>query len=1008
MNTLFWNLIRQTMVVLCVTVALPTMVSYGQSATGPAESSLQTPWTNSRLRGTPTPPPKWKIQPAFPGTKFELPTSLQEIPGTGRLLVTQMDGRIFSLGLKTGSAAPQLAGNISETAGGPVSLFSAIVDPDLKQSPWIYTCLKHPGDGDHVRVSRFRCKASSESFQIDIQSEEVLLRYPAGPHSAGCLLFGKDGMLYISTGDGSGPNPPDGLTTGQDVSDLLGAILRIDVHQQSSDRPYAIPSDNPFINQPDARPEIFAYGLRNPWKFGIDQQTGDVFVADNGWETWEMIHHVHAGSNCGWPIMEGRAELRTDVKIGPTPITPPAWDHPHTEANSVIGGPVYRGSKLQALNGSFIYGDYITGTVWAVRKESDNTYSASTLLDTDQRIVAFTEGSHGELFMLDYDLTGQIYEILPNNAEDLSESFPRLLSQTGLFDDVKSLKPAPGVVPYNVTASRWMDGADAERWVAIPGSQSITLGNDTAVDSNFPDGTVFVKHLTIPAGELGKNQSPTSIKARSLETQVLHYEQGRWNPYVYRWNSDASDAELVPSGGSQQSVSWPGDQESGLAAQQRTWRSLAENECRLCHNSGPGFVLGFVPAQLHRAITGRPSEKTQLELLAESNTIRPSSQKTGSSLNLVNPHDLSASLNDRARSWLHANCSMCHHKGGNAIVSIFLKGDLPFEEMNTNKGTIIGTFGMNHAKVIAPGDPWRSILMYRISKLGYARMPYIGSQVVDSRGINLIAEWIESLSEARSSESSPPITSGSREETALRQLLALSAKAAPSDDSDQNAVKILLTSTEGSLVLQNLLHAGKLSKGVRATAIEHAATTGADIRGLFDHFVPEERRRKTLGQNFDPQLVLTPTGDPGRGQLIFFSDNARCRNCHHLNDPGLSVGPTLTEVSRRYPNSSEMLQQIVAPSQKIDEKFTSWITVTTDGRTIAGLLESSTETEIVLRTTDRKSVRIARAEIDELQKSPKSLMPDGVLADLTAQEAADLLAFIKASAVQNTSQPSGP
>ncbi|MFN9955798.1 MAG: PQQ-dependent sugar dehydrogenase, partial [bacterium] len=167
-------------------------------------------------------------------------------------------------------------------------------------------------------------------------------------------------MLYVSTGDGSGPNPPDGLTTGQDVSDLLGAILRIDVHQQSSDRPYAIPSDKPFIKQPGSRPEIFAYGLRNPWKFGIDQQTGDVFVADNGWETWEMIHHVHAGSNCGWPIMEGRAELRTDVKLGPTPITPPAWDHPHTEANSVIGGPVYRGSELQALNGSFIYGDYIT------------------------------------------------------------------------------------------------------------------------------------------------------------------------------------------------------------------------------------------------------------------------------------------------------------------------------------------------------------------------------------------------------------------------------------------------------------------------------------------------------------------------------------------------------------------------------------------------------------------------------------------------------------------------
>ncbi|MFN8707199.1 MAG: hypothetical protein ACK50J_11000, partial [Planctomyces sp.] len=554
--------------------------------------------------------------------------------------------------------------------------------------------------------------------------------------------------------------------------------------------------------------------------------------------------------------------------------------------------------------------------------------------------------------MLDYDLTGQIYEILPNDAEDLSESFPRLLSQTGLFEDVRSLRPAPGVMPYDVTVPRWMDGAAAERWVAIPGTQTIAMGHDTAVESTFPDGTVFVKHLTIPSAELGNNQNPASNAERSghdarpLETQILHYDQGRWNPYVYRWNSDASDAELVPSGGSQQSVSWPADANSGTASQQRTWRSLSENECRLCHNSGPGFVLGFVPAQLHRPLTNQATHKTQLELLAESNFIRLSSgQQTGSSIKLVNPHDQSNSLNDRARSWLHANCSMCHHKGGNAIVSIFLKGDLPFEEMNTNKGTIIGTFGMNHAKVIAPGDPWRSILMYRISKLGYARMPYIGSQVVDSRGISLIAEWIESLSGERSSESSPPVTLGSSEETALRQLVASSGKAPSSDDSDQNAVKILLTSTEGSLALQNLLHAGRLSERVRATAIEQAATTGADIRGLFDHFVPEENRRKTLGQNLDPQLVLTPTGDAGRGQLIFFSDNARCRNCHHLNDPGLSVGPTLTEVSRKYSNSSEMLQQIVAPSQKIDEKYTSWIAVTSDGRTIAGLLESSTDTE---------------------------------------------------------------
>ncbi|HQZ64655.1 MAG TPA: c-type cytochrome, partial [Planctomycetaceae bacterium] len=155
------------------------------------------------------------------------------------------------------------------------------------------------------------------------------------------------------------------------------------------------------------------------------------------------------------------------------------------------------------------------------------------------------------------------------------------------------------------------------------------------------------------------------------------------------------------------------------------------------------------------------------------------------------------------------------------------------------------------------------------------------------------------------------------------------------------------------------------------------------------------KRKKTLGRTFEPSLVLSQTGDALRGRLIFFSDTARCRTCHHSDDAALSVGPTLADVNKKYMHDSELLQHIVAPSLKIEDKFAAWTVVTIDGRVLTGLIDSQSDNEIVLRSADRTLLTIARSDIEEMQKSTKSLMPDGVLADLTAEEASDLLAFIR-------------
>ena len=962
--------------------------------TAEEKSASRPPWTKSRIVGTPEPPPPYRIVSAFPQIRFQKPTCIEEISGANRLLVTEIGGKIFTFAKESKASERDLLVDLrellpQELAEKNLSLFDAEPHPKFRENRFLFVCYVHPGQGGHSRVSRFTLTGESPP-KIVPQSEQVVITWPTGGHNAGCLEFGTDGFLYIATGDGSGPNPPDGLTSGQTVNDLLGAILRIDVDRRSAERSYSIPADNPFVDLQGARPEIWAYGLRNPWKFGVDAETGNVFAADNGWESWEMVHRIVRGGNCGWPVMEGRVALRSEVPVGPTPIIPPVKDHPHTEANSVIGGTVYRGNKLPGLVGSFVYGDYITGTIWSITPDRDGAYSNTTLVDTDLRIIAFTQTGQGELYVLDYDFSGQIYELLPSQQKDRSAEFPRRLSETGLFDSLGNLQPAPGVIRYSVRANRWMDGAQGERWVAIPGDGKIQLAVDQEHPAVYPEGTVFVNNLTLPQGD---NQP-----AIRLETQLLHYENGVWHPYSYLWDESGKDANLVESTGNRRPLR-VADPTARDGILERTWQVNATNECKLCHEAGAGFVLGFSLNQLNRPARGGSESESdnQISQLAAQGVFLTAAPTVSASdpRRLVDPHDATQKLDDRARSYLHVNCSMCHHPGGNAIVSFYLRRDLPFEKLNTNKGTGIGTFGMRDAKIIVPGDPYRSVLMYRMSKLGYARMPYIGSQLVDSAGVALIEEWIRSMPKdgSKSEKVSAPATPGTAESQNLR---ALADRTAPQPDRREEAVRRLVGSTEGSLALISQLHRKVVSQedSQLAISIGTKAPT-SDIRGLFETFIPESDRRKTLGATVDPQSILGLQGDRERGKLIFYSDGARCRACHEIDDRSKSLGPTLQEINKKYPQPAEMLQHVLQPSLKIEDPVAAFAITVDDGRVLSGLIVETTDAGVVLKTAEKQIVRIPRKNIDEMRKSDKSLMPERILSDLTAQEAADLFEFIR-------------
>ena len=261
----------------------------------------------------------------------------------------------------------------------------------------------------------------------------------------------------------------------------------------------------------------------------------------------------------------------------------------------------------------------------------------------------------------------------------------------------------------------------------------------------------------------------------------------------------------------------------------------------------PRFVLGFVANQLDRPLAGDSPAASQLSRLSAQGVLAAAtSLPADDPSRLVDPHDASQSLDDRARSYLHANCSMCHHPGGNAIVSFFLRRDLPFDKLNTNKGTGIGTFGMQDAKIIVPGDPYRSVLMYRMSKLGYARMPYIGSRVVDSAGIALIEQWIRSLPRFAAGTYSAPATENSKEAQALRML---ASPATPPGKAVSDAIGELVKSTAGSLALVAQMHRGTLAEPTFAAAVSAGNAATSDVRGLFETFVPESKRRADPGND---------------------------------------------------------------------------------------------------------------------------------------------------------------
>lgn len=1014
------------------------------------------PWLTSTVVGSPEPPPPLRTKVAFPKLhRFKNPTVITNAPGTNRMFVAEHNGKIYSFEPHADVEQADLMVDIKQLVEDEVE---SNPDSDVKNLAAIYGMTFHPkfaenglcyvayvvnGNepgqyADGTRVAQFKVTNDDQAAPtIDPASQKIVIAWLQGGHNGGCLKFGPDGFLYISTGDGGFANPPDGRDSGQDVSNLLSCVLRIDVDSPTGELAYSVPKDNPFVDLKDARPEIWAYGFRNPWKMSFDRKNGDLWVGDVGWELWELVYRVERAANYGWSIVEGHQSVHPERKIGPTPITSPTVEVPHTDGASITGGFVYRGKKFPEIEGEYIFGDWETRRIWGVKWDGKKASPKRDIAPADVRLVGFAEDNEGELYLMDYD-NGTVHEFVRNEVAKVETPFPIKLSETGLFEDVAGQIPAAGVIPFSVNVEQWMDGGTAERFVAVPGADSIVIRNKAqriagsmfqrAMD--FPTDTVFVKTI----GVQDDQQDPAA--RRRVETQLLHWDGYTFQGYSYAWNAEQTDAELVERSG--RDVEIPIKDANGEDSIWR-WHFASRMECARCHNPWAEYTLAFNVRQLNRPHGYEMGIGDQLSTLEHIQVIKFESPKDSdtptdiaSLPRFAEPQNKDAKIDDRARAYLHVNCAHCHRQGGGGTAYIELQVEKPIHKTNAlDVRPTQGTFGIPEAQILAAGDPLRSVLYYRLSKLGRGRMPHIGSELVDEDGVRLIHDWIrqlplrpeldEQIKRLRTLDEPTAVAKEAAErDTRLDALAEVIAKESereePNDEDRSTAItrdqaaeksrsnkrgeqraKIIgesLATMKPAIELARVMREQPLPPTVSRQILDAAGQVSNPlVRDLFEHFTPSHERAKKLGSVVNPQEILALPGDANRGRALFASNATQCKNCHKFGDVGKELGPDLSTIGKKQ-SREQLLESILQPSKRIEAKYVTHIVITVAGKSHTGLLVRRDDAEIVLKQADGKDVIVKADDVDELVTQRVSLMPDLQVKDLTAQQVADLLELL--------------
>lgn len=591
------------------------------------------------------------------------------------------------------------------TNAGERGLLGLAFHPDFQINGYAY--LNFVDRSNRTRVVRIQTSGNGASWDATSMTNILTVQQPAGNHNGGHLAFGPDGYLYVGLGDGGGGGDP--YDNAQDLGTLLGSMLRIDVDGPA---PYGIPADNPFVGISGVRPEIWAYGLRNPWRYSFDPMTGDLWLGDVGQNAVEEVNIIRSGGNYGWPIREGSICYGAG-SCEHSGLIDPIFDYLQNPGYAVMGGVVYRGTMIPEMVGTYVFGDHASGQIFALTTDPETGEAGSRVIGSITRVVHFENGLDGELYVLDRQ-NRRIYRMEPTPAGPVQD-FPRALSETGCVDPSDPTVPADAMIPYELNHPFWSDGADKSRWMAIPDGETIAVDADG--DLELPVGSMLMKEFV--------------VDGHRVETRLfMHHEDG-WSGYTYAWRPDESDADLVngsdavdlPSGG--------------------IWKLPSRAACVQCHTEAAKRSLGPELRQLERAVTWPQTGITanQPETFAHIGLFASSPPTATALPALLGP----APLEDRARAWLHVNCASCHRPGGGTEALLDLRVTTPLGSTGLCEAPVRGDLGIPGALVVTPGDPSLSVLSARIGSEGAYRMPPVGTDLVDPDGQAVIDGWIAGM-----------------------------------------------------------------------------------------------------------------------------------------------------------------------------------------------------------------------------------------------------------------------
>lgn len=380
---------------------------------------------------------QYDFEKAFPNIAFTSPVDLQNAgDGSNRLFVVEQAGKIKVFQNQQNVTSTKIFLDIADqvTSGGETGLLGLAFHPDYKSNGYFYVNYTAPNPLRTI-ISRFKV-SSVNSDSADKSSEYILMSYnqPYSNHNGGCIAFGSDGYLYISSGDGGSGGDPD--NNAQNITNPLGKILRIDVDNPQSPLNYGIPAENPFVDSTDTniRKEIYAWGLRNPWRFSFDPETNLLWCGDVGQGNWEEVDIIKNGKNYGWRCYEGAHDFNTTDCNGVYEM--PVWEYSHSLGISITGGFVYRGKNVPELTSKYIYGDYGSRRVWALQYDVINPTTSSQITTAAGSITSFGVDEEQELYLVSFD--GNIYKFIPTIAS---------VNENNIISDYKLFQNYPN--PFN-------------------------------------------------------------------------------------------------------------------------------------------------------------------------------------------------------------------------------------------------------------------------------------------------------------------------------------------------------------------------------------------------------------------------------------------------------------------------------------------------------------------------------------------------------------------------------